>query len=392
VKERSFAVLMWSARLAMFVFGATIAANSVVLKGIEREFSLSFGQLGTIGLVRGLCLGVIVVVGGLLAHRYGKKVLLTAGMLLLGGALLGLCLVGSYPVLLVVFGAVGIGLGLIEALANPLVAELDAARAGRNLNELNAFFAGGMVFGALAGGEFLVRQMDWRAPLLVLAVPALLGGGVFVRTRFPDHRRCDRTEGGLGALLRSRAFWLFGGAMALTAGTEGGITFWSARFVGGQLGASPRAGAIGIAVFAALMTVGRLVAGRATRRVALGGLMIACAALGMGGLVGLMLAGSVELKWCFLGVCGIAVGPFWPTILALADRRVRASSTTLVFALLAAFGIAGYALAAWIIGALADRWGLTASFSPMVAALALAIVMISLTARRRPPAEPSDAK
>jgi len=382
VNQRTLAVLMWSARLAMFVFGATIAANSVVLEGIEREFSLNFSQLGAIGLVRGVCLGVMVVVSGLLAHRYGKKVFLTAGMFLLGGALLCLCLVGSYAELLVVFGVLGVGLGFVEALTNPLVAQLDVARAGRSLNVLNAFFAVGLVFGALAGGEFLVRGMDWRAPFLVLAVPALLGGGAFLRIRFPARPGRQRSEGGLGALLRNRAFWLFAGAMALTAGAEGGITFWSARFVRGQLEASPRAGAVGIAVFAAFMTVGRLAAARATRRAGLGGLMIGCAALGMIALVALMLAGTVELKWCFLGLCGIAVGPFWPTILALAGQRVRASSTTLVFALLAAFGIAGYALAAWITGMLADRWGLRASFSPMVAALGLTIVIVLATGRR----------
>ena len=383
------------AQLSVFLFGASASVTAICLKSMRTEFGLSYGEGGLLVSARSLTLAVVVTASGFLAGRWGKKPLLTAGMFLLGGAFAAVSLVGSFPALLLTFVLFGAGLGFIEALTSPLVAELDPPRAAPNLNALHALFPLGLVVAGLAAGEALIAGADWRLAFLALCAPALLVGILFLRARFPHHAPEKRVVGGAVDLARNPLFWLLGLAMALSASAESCLTTWTGNFIEDSFGASPRAGAWGLAAFAAPMCLGRLLSSRAARRIRLEGLIVISALAGIGGVLGLLLVsgtgggwGSFAASYGFLAVCGLAVAPFWPTILALAEKRIPGPSLTLVFALMAAFGIAGYGLAPWTVGLLADRWGLRVGFAAMMPAFAAVIALTAIADRRRGRTQP----
>ena len=54
---------------------------------------------------------------------------------------------------------------------------------------------------------------------------------------------------------------------------------------------------------------------------------------------------------------------------------------------MATFGIAGYGLAPWTVGLLADRWGLRAGFAAMIPAFAAVIALTAVADRRRRPTQ-----
>lgn len=174
------------AQLSMFLFGASAAVTAITLKSVRTEFGLSYSEGGLLTLVRSLTLAVVVTASGFLAIRWGKKPLLTAGVFVLAVAVVAVYSVGSFPALLLAFVLFGTGLGAIEALVSPLVAELDPPRAAPNLNALHALFPLGLVAAALAGGEALVAKADWRLSFLALYPPALLLGIMFLRGPVPQ--------------------------------------------------------------------------------------------------------------------------------------------------------------------------------------------------------------
>lgn len=379
------------AQLSVFLFGASTAVTAITLKSMRTEFGLSYSEGGLLASVRSLTLAVVVTASGFLAVRWGKKPLLTAGTFLLAVAVVAVYSVGSFPALLLAFVLFGTGLGAIEALISPLVAELDPPRAAPNLNALHALFPLGLVAAALGGGEALVAGANWRFAFLALCPPALLAGVMFLRARFPRHTPETRPAGGAVGLARSSVFWLLGLAMAMSAWTEGCLTTWTANLIEDSFAASARAGAWGLVAFAAPMFVGRLLASRATRRIRLERLIVFASLAGIGGVLGLIVASGIDAGWVsfaascgFLAVCGLAVSPFWPTMLALAEQRIPGSPTTLIFALMATFGIAGYGLAPWTVGLVADRWGLRAGFAAMIPAFAAVIALTAVADRRRP--------
>ena len=381
------------AQLSVFLFGASSAVTAVSLEGMRAEFGLSYSQGGLLASARSLTLAVVVTACGFLAGRWGKKPLLTGGTFLLAVSLAAVYATSSFAALFLAFVLFGAGLGAIEALVSPLVAELDPPRAASNLNALHALFPLGLAVIAVAGGEALVAGLSWRFVFLALCPAVLVSGVLFLLVRFPAHVPEKRAAGNTLALGASGVFWLLGLAMALSAGTESCLTIWTANFITDSFGASPRAGAWGLAAFAAPMFAGRLLSSRAAHTVKLERLIIFSSLAGAGGVLGLVVVAGMEAGWVslaascgFLAVCGLAVAPFWPTILALAERRMPGRSTTLVFALMATFGIGGYGLAPWTVGLLADRWGLRVGFAAMVPAFAAVIALTSLAdGRRRSP-------
>ena len=379
------------AQLSVFLFGASTAVTAITLKSLRAEFGLSYSEGGLLGSVRSLTLAVVVTASGFLAVRWGKKPLLTAGAFLLAVAVVAVYSVGSFAALLPAFVLFGAGLGAIEALISPLVAELDPPRAAPNLNALHALFPLGLVAAALAGGETLVAWGDWRLVFLALCPPALVLGILFLRATFPEHTGEERPARGAIGLARNPVFWLLGLAMATSAWTEGCLTTWTANLIEDSFAASPRAGAWGLVAFAAPMFAGRLVASRATRTIRLERLIVLSSLAGIAGVLGLIVASGIDAGWAsfaascgFLAVCGLAVAPFWPTILALSENRLPTRPTTLVFALMATFGIAGYGLAPWTVGLLADRWGLRAGFAAMIPAFGAVIALTAVADCRRP--------
>ena len=81
------------AQLSVFLFGASASVTAVCLKSMRTEFGLSYGEGGLLVSARSLTLAVVVTASGFLAGRWGKKPLLTAGMLLLGGTLAAVSLI-----------------------------------------------------------------------------------------------------------------------------------------------------------------------------------------------------------------------------------------------------------------------------------------------------------
>ena len=90
-------------------------------------------------------------------------------------------------------------------------------------------------------------------------------------------------------------------------------------------------------------------------------LMMVSALLGVLVSTAILFASSLTAFYLLLALAGFAAACFWPTILAEADACLSVD-TTLLFVMLACFGIAGFGLTPWIMGAIGDTAGLKAGF------------------------------
>ena len=356
---------------------------------ISKELSLSHSQLGTLPFVRGACLLLTILLTGFLAGQFGKKPFFIAGfgfMALFAGLLY---VSRTYRALLPVFGVLGAGSGFLEALANPLTAELYPEREASKLNQLNAFFPMGLIAASLGAGVYLRKSEAWRVPFLVLGGLSVLMVFLFFASRFPARSRgkaaaVERKESrksDILDLIKSGDFWLLALAMTLTAGTEGGITYWGAKLIQDQYDLS-LAGSFGLILFAAPMMLGRFFAARLLASVRVPVVLTAGCVLGIVGLTGIILLDNLVLNLACYVLCGLAIAPFWPTLLSRASQRVRPRSVTLLFAVMSASGIVGYDALPAVIGLFADIIGLKRSLFVLVISLAV-VLLISLRDRLR---------
>jgi len=365
--------------VAMVVFAASVTTPAICLSAIGREFRLGLADRGLLGSLRMAALLAALLLSGRLADRFGKVRFLTTGLLLVAAGLAGTSLAGGYGALLAAQAVAGLGMGAMEALVNPLVAELHPESPARPLNIVNGLFSVGLVAAALLTGEMLQAHFPWRATMWLWVAPALVGAVLFATRRYPQTMRESGADQST-AFLRRPLFWVLMGAMVLGGGCEAGMTFWGASFVERELGASARSGAATVAFFGAFMALGRFATGGLVLRVR-PALLMACSAGGCAlATAGLCWVQTVSAAWALFALGGLLVACFWPTILALAAEEVQVGSATM-FALLAAAGISGCTVFPWGIGALGDAAGLRVGVALLPASMVAELVLL-LYARR----------
>ena len=377
--------LMVASAFAMLVFGAVVAVPSVCLESIGRAFSLNFEQRAFLSVVRMIGLLASLLATGYLADRLGWRHFLVWGLALIALAQVGAAGAPGYGALIGASAVSGLGKGAMEALVNPLVAQLNPRRSAPMLNLINGLFAVGLVVAALSTGEMLEAGASWRLPFWIWAAPALVCAGLFVTRRYPAIQATEQESGARRRFMGDPLFWLLFAGMVLGGGCEAGLTNWGPNFVEDVLGGSARSGAVTLALFGAFMAAGRFAGGAVMTRVAPVTFMIASAVACAAATWGIYWVESVWVGWVLFGLGGLFVGCFWPTILSIASDYISAGSAGL-FALLASAGIVGCVLFPWAMGRIGDTLSLRASTlilpASMVAQVAVLAAVSRLVARR----------
>jgi len=348
---------------SFLVFASTSTLLAVCLKQIADEFGIGFGLRGALTPVRASVLAFSALASGYAADRFGKRKLLAAGMLLIGLGLLQVRLSGTYLAVLAGILLLGSGLGFLEAIVSPLVAELHPTDVAAQMNLLHGFYPLGIVASSLAAGAALQAGLGWRRLFGLAALPAALTGLAFLAGRYPrgmPHKQLGMA--GVRQILRERTFWLLAAAMGLTAGAEGVFAFWTPNFIELEYRGPAMLGAAGLMAFSIALAVGRFGSSAVSRRVPLRSLMIGLAWLGAAAAACFAVIDSLPASLAAVGVAGLCSACFWPGILSLANERIIGGSATLL-AMISVAGIVGFGTVPYLVGLLADAFDLRTGMS-----------------------------
>jgi len=165
--------------LAMFALQLSNLGFSPLLPSIQREFGMSYTQLGTFTGMYGLLAMVLSVPAGLSARRFGERRVLGLGLL---GVAAGSLLLGEAWSVESAIAFRGLTIfGYRFAFVSVLIAvalTAPPALRGRTMGVLGATSAMASVIGAPLGG-LLVREFTWRMAILGYAGMAAFGAVVF---------------------------------------------------------------------------------------------------------------------------------------------------------------------------------------------------------------------
>jgi predicted MFS family arabinose efflux permease len=165
--------------IAMFSLQLSNLGFSPLLPSIQREFGMSYTQLGLFTGLYGLLAMLLSVPAGVSVRRFGEKRVLGIGLL---GVAVGSVLLGeawSFGSALAFRGLTIVGYRF--AFVSVLIAVALTAPAslrGRTMGVLGATSALASVIGAPLGG-MLVGEFGWRLAILGYAAMAVLGAAVF---------------------------------------------------------------------------------------------------------------------------------------------------------------------------------------------------------------------
>ena len=373
---------------------ATIAAAVNLLPVFLTRLSIDFGglsaeQLGRIGAVTmgGLVTGIIV--SGPLADRMGARLFAVGGNALAAVGLAWLAVAPGYHAVLAASLLLGIGAGVLDMVLSPIVAALQPDRRQAAMNMLHSFFcSGAMVIIGLASLA-LYLNLSWRILAAIVGVwPVVVGIG-FMRVPLPTLVAQGDVRTPMRTLIQRPTFLLALAAILLGGSTEVGMAFWLPAYAERTLGYSPEAAGLGLMGFTMAMTIGRLGIAALPRSLGPVKLMLWACALSvvLFALASFSTHPAIALASCILA--GLTGSCLWPSVLAVTADRFPAGGATM-FALLAAMGNAGATFMPWLIGGVADGYGMrialaTAGLCPLI------MIGVLLCMQERPAAIPAPA-
>lgn len=375
--------LMAASVLCMIMFGAVQVLPAVALEALGENLGLNFEQRGLIFSLRIVAAMPLLLLIGHYAERPYKRHILFWGLVAVVLGQLLTAVAPSYGPLLWAVLVSGIGFGVVEAIVNPLVAQLYPNRSAWALNIINGVFSLGLVIGALTTGELLQAGYGWRLAFWLWMIPPAICAVMYMTPRYPPpspdsdtfHVRPD-----VRSFLANPLFWLLSAAMVLGGGCEAGLTSWAPNFVAEELGASARGGAWATILYGIFMAVGRFGSGVVVGRFTPMQMMLASALLCGMVTLGLAFVPTLSAAWLLFALGGLFVACFWPTLLAVASDHICVGSMSL-FSLLATAGVTGCVIMPWAIGALGDIFGLRTGIMVLPVSMALLIVLLLLASR-----------
>lgn len=185
--------LLWAGFMAILAAGIGFSIRGGFLDNWQAEYGFTAKEVGDINGIgfTGFCFGIII--GGIICDKigYGKLVLTafalhvlsavitfapnpgmskeTVGQLLTGGSFL-----------------FALANGVLEAVANPLVATLFFSNRTHYLNILHASWPAGLVLGSASGWVLDdIMHIHWKVQFALFLIPTVLYGLMFLGQSFP---------------------------------------------------------------------------------------------------------------------------------------------------------------------------------------------------------------
>lgn len=365
---------------AVFLLFCTYAVCSLIIPVVlvevakDLSFDLDKGGMSAGGVLqvgRSATMVAAMVVCGMLSSRYGLRRSLAVAAVFMAVGITLAAMSQWYWMLLTVLIIAGIGEGLVEGLATPFVGALHKDdEPGRYMNFSHGFWSVGIFLCIPVLGWLLGMQISWRLLCLLVAAGTLIPA---VMLFMPGKKRLDRLEGigsfdakgtvqKVGAILKSKHFWLFFAAMFVAGGGEFGMTFWSAALLRLEYNATPFIGAIATAVFSAGMMLGRVGSGILVKQNKLPVLIMSMAVAGAGVSIFFFFISTLAGVMTLLFFAGLTSAPFWPSVQSYSVDRLNKLDSTTLYILLSCAGVPGCGVLSVVMGKIGDMWGLKAAF------------------------------
>ena len=359
--------------MALVVTAMSFAVRGDIMPALTRQFHLTHEQMGLIAGPAFYGFTLAMIFGGPLCDVLGMGTLLAIAFVGHAAGILITIFATGFKSLYTGTLLIGIGNGMVEAFANPLIASMYPEKKIKMLSHFHAWFPGGIVIGGLAAFALGEISIGWQWKMVVMFVPLVLYGIMFAGQKFPRTERVSRgvsTAEMFGATLRP--FFIFMACcMLLTAATELGTNQWISSLLGRTAMVH---GILVLCWINGLMAVGRQFAGPVVRRLSPFGLLTTSAALAFLGLLALSYSHNGWEAFGAAAVFAAGVCFFWPTMLGITSERVPRSGA-LGLAIMGGVGMFSVSIVLPMMGRVFDTSGPAVALRSM-AVLPLILVLI----------------
>lgn len=326
------------------------------------EFGLGLDRIALITTVNFAVQLFVDLLSAGLIRKTGYRAAIIAAHVFAAAGLVGLAVLPYVlpPFLGIIISVVlyAIGGGLTEVLISPIVEACPTEKKEASMSLLHSFYCWGHVAVIIISTLFFraFGVFSWRILALIWAAVPVFNCFLFAAVPIKTLEG-DETGGKIVDLFRSPVFYVIMAVMVCAGAAEQGMSQWASAFAESALHVSKTVGDLaGPCVFALLMGTSRALYGKFGDRIRLDAAMIFCGALCTGSYLLASLTDSAVAGLIGCGVCGFAVGIFWPGTFSTAAKAMPAAGTAL-YAFMALAGDAGCSAGPSLVGFAADASG-----------------------------------
>jgi MFS family permease len=358
---------------AIAALAFTFAAMSGIMFQLKSEFLLDNVQVGLIGGAGLWGMALSQFSFSALCDVVGMRNLLRAA---LAGHIVGVALMVTAKGFAGLFAGalvLAIGNGVIEAVCNPLTAALFPDRKAGMLNRMHLWFPGGVALGGVCIWGLDLAHANWRAKVLLVLVPALAYGVIFLRERFPPTEAKaagERVVDSIRAVATTPLLWLFLALMAVTMSLELGPNRWIPAVL--QAGGMP--GILVLVLINGVMAAMRANAHGILARVSPPVLLMAGTGTAGLGLLALSYSSGVVETVAAALVFAVGISVVWPTMMGFVAERTPRTGALGLGLMAAAGSLAVGVVTTPLLGEVADAHLTQTLQRPAIAGMAAGIL------------------
>jgi fucose permease len=379
---------------AFVMIGANDGGTGVLLPSLQATYGVDKATIGLIFLAATGGYLCAAFSSGLLVERLGIRRFLLLGtlMFILGAGTLSLQVpfLGLLAALLVT----GFGVGILDAGLNAYIAALPDNSGP--LNYLHACYGAGALIGPLVASGVLAASLGWPVVYAIwtgAGLLLLLG----LALRFPrpvapaPHEQAAQGGNVLAGALRLGAVWLAAAFLLAYVGAEVSLGSWSYSLLTETRQIDPLPAGWMVSGYWLGLTLGRIVLGKLSARVGPRRLITSCLAGVAAGLVIIWVGPGPVAAAAGLVLTGFALGPIFPTTIAIMPELVPARLLPSAIGFMASAGSAGAAVFPWGAGVLAQQFGLGVLLPYVLVFTVLLVILWRLLENQRPDVAPAAA-
>ncbi len=154
---------------------------------LQQVIGLSYGQIGLLGSFFSVAMMLTPVLSGKIGDRYGERVPISAGFLIMFAAFMVFLQAGAYPAFILTWVLFGTGVGLLSPAYQSLISKVVPPK---SLGAFSGLFEGSLGLISLPApyiGARLWERFDPRLPFLITAVVSLLSViPTWLKFKLPD--------------------------------------------------------------------------------------------------------------------------------------------------------------------------------------------------------------
>lgn len=369
----------WLAYLQLAYFAYMQATLGPLMPFLRAELAFSYTIAGL--HLSAFAVGMVLsgLTGDKFATRWGRHAVFWGGALgmSLGGIALGVSKLVVFTITSTfIMGWLGT---LVLVLVQATLSDRHGERRTIALTESNLAAAIAAGLAPVMVGFSQRVGLGWQGALFFGAVSLALMALLFFRVSLPQplpeppdipHR----------AKRLPAAYWGFWGVVFMVVSVEWSVIFWGSEFLETQIGLSRVNAATTMSVFFAAMIIGRFAGTRLTRRFSGETLLLLALGVTSIGFPLFWLSPRTALNITGLFITGLGVANLFPLTLSVAVG-VAAKHTDVASARLSLAGGLAILTAPFVLGWLADRFGIYGAYT-VVPLLLIGAIGVTLTARR----------